>query len=114
MINSLLILTLGFLIGAICLLFKLKRSRRLVPESEVPTLKPGYCECCHGRCFHTNGVGGCNCAITEDSDGKRLPREDHALCACAVYILDEDDDDGDDSPEAIPPTVDDLERMFRK
>ena len=64
-----------------------------LPAPPVP-LKPGTCECSHGRCYHENGTGTCGVAFkphSEDNDtGNWL------YCSCRIFILD---DDGDDSPE---------------
>lgn len=79
-----------------------------------PALLPGECECGHGRCFHENGKGSCHCAITEDYDGKRLPKEEWGSCACQLFILDEDDGGDDDAPDIpVTPDVEELERIVR-
>jgi hypothetical protein len=82
-----------------------------VPQpSEKADLKPGTCECDHMRCVHVGGTGRCTVGYPPD---KEWP--EGALCACQVFILDDDDDSDDDTPEAPPddPDVAELERMLK-
>lgn len=82
------------------------------PEPKPEFLKPGECECGHGRCFHREGKYDCKCAITDDHKGNRLPVGEWGSCACVLYIPDDDDDD-DDQQEPTDPSVEELERMSR-
>jgi hypothetical protein len=81
------------------------------PEPEF--LKPGECECGHGRCYHRNGKHECGVAITTDSHDKDLPKSEWGECACKLYIPDDDggDDDAPDVP--VDPEVAELERMIK-
>lgn len=72
---------------------------RVDPPAPIPDppLKPGTCECDHKRCHHVGGKGQCTVAYPVD---KEWPNG--AICACMIFILDKDNDNGDE-PETPSP-----------
>ena len=74
--------------------------RKMTPQQAV-RLKPGTCECTHGRCGHKDGKYACN--VKWNHEG-RLVR-----CACLLFILDDDDDNGG---QPNTPSPAELERMY--
>jgi len=79
--------------------------------SKPESLLPGKCECGHSRCCHIDGKGACRVAICRDDDDKPLPQSEWAICACQIYIRDDDDDSGDGPDTPIDPEVAELERI---
>lgn len=72
-------------------------------------LTPGVCECEHDRCCHVNGRGKCQVCYPPD---KEWPTG--AQCACQIFILDRDNDDGDEAPDPIDPEVAELNKLMEK
>ena len=69
------------------------------PEVEEP-LRPGLCECEHGRCDHIKGKGRCTVEYPPDAG------------SCMIYIRD-DDSDGDDPDTEPTDPVKELERLSK-
>ncbi len=79
---------------------------------EAEPLKPGVCECDHLRCCHEKGKGACRVGFEPRSEEN--PSNEWTECACQIFILDEDHDDGDDQPNIpIDPEVAELQRMIK-
>lgn len=78
----------------------------LTPNPPKLPLKPGICECEHGRCMHVSGKGRCTVQYPAN-----VERPYVATCACEIFILDEDNDD-DDEPET--PTPSELEKLYQR
>lgn len=76
--------------------------RKEIPEQ----LKPGNCECGHGRCSHRRGGGRCSGQFPPD---KETP--EWTICTCQIYIRDSDNDG---SPEPETPTPSELEKLYRQ
>ncbi len=74
-------------------------------------LTPGICECDHKRCSHVDGKGRCTVAFPP---GPEFPNAAYLICACQIFILDEDDNGGSDSvPPPVDPELAELKRMSR-
>jgi hypothetical protein len=79
----------------------------VIVQAPEPPIMPGICECGHIRCLHVGGKGKC---------AKSYPPSDKwptgAICACQMFIKNNDDDDGEDEPET--PSPEELERLYQK
>lgn len=76
------------------------------PKISPEPLTPGKCECGHARCNHIGGNGKCMATEPEWEAGD--------VCACQLYIRDDDADDGDAEPEPTDPEVAELEKLVRR
>lgn len=72
----------------------------------VEFLKPGRCECGHGRSVHVRGKGRCREEFPPDQEWP-----DGAACACQIYIPD-DDDQGGDEDDGKTPSPDELKKLL--
>lgn len=78
----------------------------LIPKPDE-ILKPGDCECGHSRCYHKKGKGECMAGFPPDAETPYWTD-----CGCQVFILDDDDDGGEDEPET--PSPEELEKLYQK
>ena len=88
-----------------------KKEEPITPKPEF--LKPGECECGHSRCLHTEGRYKCQVAIYTDDYGRPLLKEQWGMCACQIYIPDDDDDGDSGPPDPVDPEVAELQRMIK-
>jgi hypothetical protein len=79
----------------------------LAPE---PPLKPGVCQCYHGRNAHADGKGRCHGMFRPNSSYNDT--NDWLGCSCQIYIPKRDDP-SDQQPEYPTPSADELEKMFK-
>jgi hypothetical protein len=82
----------------------------LLMKTDISPMKPGACECTHGRCHHVGGRG--KCAVQYEPNSEYNQTDQWQSCACQCFIFDDDGDDGDEDPETPSPS--ELERMYSK